>query len=163
VAVPRTSTTIRSPPGVVILTAASDWTPVVGPTGVHVRRVIPAVAGDIIMWSASFMRIGTVYDLDGRILKSDGSPSRYLSSSGPVANDQGYASWYGQSTTFPGVSGVRFFTVQADEIDGSGNWTLEMVYRGTGITGTDSRLYFGVSTTGERYDGYWTVARWPAV
>jgi hypothetical protein len=147
--------------GIIVLTAASDWTPVVGSSGVHVSRSIPAAVGDLIMWSASFLRTGTVYDLDGRILKGDGSPSRYISSSGPAANSQGYAPWYGQSTSFPGVTGVRFFTVAADEIDSDGNWTIEMVYRGPGITGSESRLYFGVAGS-DSYDGYWTVAKWAA-
>jgi len=138
-----------------VLTAASDWTQVIGSNGVHVRRVIPAAVGNLMMWSASFLRTGTVYDLDARILKGDGSVSRYISSGTATANDQGYAPWYGQSVSFPGAAGVRFFTVGADEIDGSGNWTIEMVYRGPSISGTDSRLYFGTG-----YDGYWTVAKW---
>lgn len=143
--------------GIIVLTPTSDWTQVIGANGTHVRRIVPAATADLMMWSASFMRTGTVYDLTARILKGDGSVSRYVCSSGPVANTQGYAPWYGQSTSFPGVTGSRFFTVQADEIDADGNWAIEMVYRGSGITGSDSRLYFGDS-----YDGYWTVAKWPA-
>lgn len=143
--------------GIVVLTAAADWTQVVGSTGVHVRRVVPAAVGDLMLWSASFLRTGTVYDLTARILKGDGTVSRYICSGTAVANDQGYAPWYGQSTSFPGVTGVRWFTVGADEIDGTGSWTIEMVYRGPGITGSDSRLYFGTG-----YDGYWTVGKWPA-
>lgn len=143
--------------GIITLTPAADWTPVVGGNGVRVRRVVPATANSVVMWSAAFLRTGTVQQLDGRILKGDGSVSRYISSGTATSGDEGYAPWYGQSVSFPGVSGARWFTVAADEIDPSGNWTIEMVYRGASIPADTCKLYWGSG-----YDGYWNAAVWLA-
>jgi hypothetical protein len=141
--------------GIITLTAQTDPTPVVGSNGVHVRRVCTGVtAGDIMVFSASFLTIGTTQFLDGRVLKADGvTPSHYLSEQdiAGVPGPEGYAPWYTQ-LSLKGFPGDATFVAAADEIDGSGNWIIEMVYWGTGITGTDSRLYFG-----NGYRGRWDV------
>jgi len=139
--------------GIVTLNTAADWTPVIGTGGKHVGRTIPAVVGDVIQWSASFLRIGTTFFLDAVIRASDGSISRFVSSSASTPNAEGYAPWYPQSQSFPGVTGSRSFTIQPGEIDAGGNFTLEMVYKGGD---SSSRVYFG-----DGYDGYWTFTRWP--
>lgn len=145
--------------GIVVLTDNGSWLPVVGSNGTHVRRVVPNVrAGDIIQFTASFLAIGTVYFLDGRILKSDGSPSRYLSSVDDdlgLPGPEGYAPWYTQ-LSFKGVSGVRTFVVRDDEIAVDGSWTIEMVYMGTAITDNSNHLYWG-----NGYFGAWDAWHWP--
>lgn len=146
--------------GIVVLTDNGSWLPVIGSTGVHVRRVVPNVrAGDIMQFTASFLGIGTVYFLDGRVLKGDGSPSRYLSSADDdglgLPASEGYAPWYTQ-LSFKGVSGFRTFIAQEDEIAVDGTWTIEMVYMGTAITDTSNHLYWGGG-----YRGAWDVWHWP--
>ncbi|MBM9509980.1 hypothetical protein [Actinacidiphila acididurans] len=139
--------------GIVTLTTVADWTPVIGTGGKHVGRTIPARAGDVILWSPSFLRTGTTMFLDAVIRAGDGTISRFVSSGTTTPNVEGYAPWYAQSGSFPGVGGTRAFTVQPGEIDPSGNWTLEMIYKG----GDDTcRVYFG-----DGYDGYWPLIRWP--
>lgn len=139
--------------GIVTLSTAADWSPVIGTGGRHVGRTIPAHAGDVVVWSSSFLRTGTTMFLDAVIRTTAGGISRFVSSGTATPNTEGYAAWYAQSGSFPGVSGTRTFTVQPGEIDGSGNFTLEMVYKG-GDSGC--RVYFG-----DGYDGYWGFVKWP--
>lgn len=139
--------------GIVTLSTAADWTTVIGTNGVHVGRSIPANAGDVIVWSAAFLRTGTTMNLDAVIRTSTGGISRFVSTGTATPGAEGYAPWYAQSGSFPGVSSIRIFTVQADEIDTDGNWTLEMVWK---FGDTNCRVYFG-----DGYDGYWTMIRWP--
>lgn len=139
--------------GIVTLSPAADWTTVIGTNGVHVGRTIPARAGDVILWSSSFLRTGTTMFLDAVIRTTNGGISRFVSSGTATPNTEGYAPWYAQSGSFPGVSSARVFTVQSGEIDASGNWTLEMVWK----NGDSScRVYMG-----DGYDGYWTMIKWP--
>jgi len=145
--------------GIVVLTTNGTWDQVVGSNGVHVRRVIPNVhAGDVMQFTASFLRIGTAYYLDGRILKTDGSPSRYLSSlddGSGVPGPEGYAPWYPQ-LSFKEVNGFRTFVVEAGEIAADGTWTIEMVYQGTAIVDNSNHLYWG-----NGYIGSFDVWHWP--
>jgi hypothetical protein len=139
--------------GIITLTTVADWSPVIGTGGKHVGRTIPAVAGDVIQWSSSFLRTGTTFFLDAVIRAGDGSISRFVSSGSATPNTEGYPAWYAQSQSFPGVSATRIFTIQPSEIDASGHFTLEMVYKGGD---SSCRVYFG-----DGYDGYWTFIRWP--
>jgi hypothetical protein len=139
--------------GIITLNTAADWTPVIGTGGKHVGRTIPAHAGDVVVWSPSFLRTGTTMFLDAVIRTTAGGISRFVSSGTATPNTEGYAAWYAQSGSFPAVSGPRSFTVQAGEIDGSGNFTLEMVYKGGD---SSCRVYFG-----DGYDGYWGMIKWP--
>jgi hypothetical protein len=142
--------------GIIVLTNSATWQPVVGSNGVHVRRIIPNVtAGDAMQFTAEFLRIGTVYFLDGRILKGDGTPSRYLSSGTATSGTEGYAPWYTQSS-FKGVTGFRTFVVQADEIAADGSWTIEMVSQSSNIVDDSNHLYFGAG-----YNGSFDVWHWP--
>jgi hypothetical protein len=138
--------------GIVTLNTVADWSPVVGTGGKHVGRTIPA-SGRRHQWSSSFLRTGTTFFLDAVIRAGDGTISRFVSSGTPTPNTEGYAAWYAQSQSFPGVSGTRIFTIQPSEIDASGHFTLEMVYKGGD---SSCRVYFG-----DGYDGYWTIIRWP--
>lgn len=139
--------------GIVTLSTVSDWTAVVGSGGVHVGRTIPAKPGDVILWSASFLRTGTTMNLDAVIRTGAGGISRFVSTGTATPGTEGYAPWYAQSGSFPGVSSTRAFTVQDTEIDTNGDWTLEMVWK---FGDTNCRLYFG-----DGYDGYWTMIKWP--
>lgn len=139
--------------GIITLNTVADWTPVVGAGGIHVGRTIPAKAGDVIIWAPSFLRTGTTFFLDAVIRAGDGSISRFVSSGTPTPDTEGYPAWYAQSQSFPGVSGLRIFTIQPGEIDANGNFTLEMVYKGGDAS---CRVYFG-----DGYDGYWPFVQFP--
>jgi hypothetical protein len=138
--------------GIVTLNTSAFWAPVIGSGGLHIGRSIPAIAGDLIFLSTSFLRTGTTMFLDAAVRKTDGSIARFLSSMTATADTEGYAAWYAQSGSFPGVSGGRWFTVQPGEIDGSGNWTVELVYLGGD---SSCRVYFGSG-----YNGDWSLANY---
>ncbi|MEE4541006.1 collagen-like protein [Streptomyces sp. V4-01] len=142
--------------GIIVLTAAADWTPVIGT--VPVRRVIENVGvGDVLDLRSAFLRIGTVFFLDARF-NVDGAAGRYLSSIDDGLNlpgPEGYAPWYNQ-LSFKEATGSRTLVVKEEDIAADGSVTIEMVYQGSGITDTSQHIYFG-----NGYQGYFDVWHWP--
>jgi hypothetical protein len=71
-----------------------------------------------------------------------GGVSRYTSSGTATPEPDGYAAIYEQAA-FGSTSGLRQFTVQAGEVDGSGNIKIVLAYRGNSVDGVSERVYFG--------------------
>lgn len=111
------------------------------PGGVEIGTSVPAAVGDQIWYSPSFLRTyGIVLDLG--IKAAAGGVSRYTSSGTATPEADGYAAIYEQSA-FGSTSGMRQFTVQAGEVDGSGNATIVLAYRGNSADGVNDKVYFG--------------------
>jgi hypothetical protein len=136
--------------GIVVLAAAASWT-IVTFGGTEIGSSIPAAVGDRIWWSPSFLRTGGVVYLDPGIRLAAGGVSRYASSGTSTPRTEGYAPMYPQSA-FTGIAGMRQFIVQAGEVDGSGNATIVLSYKGP-ADGVNQKLYFGGD-----YDGFFFVA-----
>ncbi|MFM9542339.1 hypothetical protein [Streptomyces turgidiscabies] len=131
---------------IIVLSAAADWTIVATPGGVEIGTSVPADPGDVLWYSPSFMRIGGVVYLDMGIKKGAGGVSRYTSSDAATPEAEGYAPLYPQPS-FVGVVGMRQFIVQPDEVDGSGNATIVLAYKGP-ADGVNQKLYFGSGYSG---------------
>jgi hypothetical protein len=104
----------------------------VGTGSVPLQGSIAASAGDRIRVDLTFMRTGTGFFLDLALLTSAGAIGIYFGSrtSSPLA--EGNPSFYPQAGTFPAATATLQIVVQSAQIDGSGNATVAMVYRGGG-------------------------------
>jgi hypothetical protein len=127
---------------IVVLQSAAAWTIVATSGGTELARSIPAAVGDRIWWSVSFMRTGGVVFLDVGIKAAAGGISRYASSGTGTPSEEGYPPLYPQSSTFPGVLGMRQFIVQEGEVDGDGNATIALAYKGP-ADGATQKIYAG--------------------
>lgn len=141
---------------IIVLTNVGSWAVVRTSGGTAVGKSVPAAAGDRVWVSPSFMYTGNQYNLDLAVMKGDGSgPSRYASSpgSGTTPGPEGYAPFYTQASSFPHVSGIAEFVVDASEIDGDGLFTVNLAYIAPSLSGTDQKVYFGSG-----YFGRWLMA-----
>lgn len=131
---------------IITLAAAANWTIVTASGGIEIGTSIAASVGDRLWFSPSFMRTGGVVYLDLGIKAAAGGISRYTSSGSATPEAEGYAPMYPQSA-FTGIAGVREFIVQAGEVDGSGNATIVLAYKGP-ADGVNQKLYFGGGYSG---------------
>lgn len=136
---------------IIVLPTAASWTIVATSGGTEVGATIAAAIGDRIWFSPSFMRTGGTVFLDMGIKAAAGGVSRYISSKTGTPKSEGYAPLYPQQATFPGVVGMREFVVEAGEVDGSGNATIVLAYKGT--TDGSQKIYAGTG-----YDFDWFIA-----
>lgn len=144
--VPVVSTDGRIDREIVVLAAAAAWTIVTTSGGIEIGTSIAANVGDRLWYSPSFMRTGGVVFLDMGIKAAAGGVSRYTSSNASTPETEGYGPLYPQPS-FIGVAGIREFIVQAGEVDGSGNATIVLAYKGS-ADGATQKLYFGGGYTG---------------
>ncbi|WP_329131570.1 hypothetical protein OG552_10555 [Streptomyces sp. NBC_01476] len=141
---------------IIVLVNAPAWTLVTTSGGIIIGKSVPASAGDRVWVSPSFMYAGTQYQLDLAVMKGDGSGvSRYASSSGTSGSPgpEGYAPFYTQATSFPHASGITQFIVDASEVDGGGNFTVNLAYSAPSLSGVDNKIYAGGG-----YLGRWLMA-----
>lgn len=131
---------------IIVLAAAASWTIVTTSTAVEIGWSVPAAVGDRIWYSPSFMRTGGVIYLDMGIKAAAGGVSRYTSSGTATPETEGYGPMYPQ-TAFVGIAGLREFIVQSGEVDGSGNATIVLAYKGP-ADGSTQKLYFGGGYSG---------------
>lgn len=138
---------------IITLVPVAGWAIVATSGGVEIGTSVPAIVGDRIWYSPSFLRTYGVF-LDMGIKAAGGGVSRYTSSNGAVPEPDGYAPLYPEAA-FAGVAGIREFIVQAGEVDGSGNATIVLAYRGNSVDGVNQKVYFG---GGPGYSGAILVA-----
>lgn len=138
---------------IITLVPVAGWAIVTTSGGIEIGESVPANVGDRIWYSPSFLRTYGVF-LDMGIRAAGGGVSRYTSSNGPVPEPDGYAPLYPEAA-FAGVVGVREFVVQAGEIDGSGNATIVLAYRGDSVSSGTQKVYFGGAAG---YSGAFLVA-----
>lgn len=122
---------IRITAGNVSLATSVPWAIVVSGS-TPLQCSIAAAVGDRIHVSPSFMRTGSGFFVDMAILTSGGAISRYLGSGTSTPLAEGNPAYYPQSGSFPAATGPVQVVVQSGEVDGSGNVTLALVYRGSG-------------------------------
>lgn len=138
---------------IITLVPVAGWAIVATSGGVEIGKSVPASVGDHIWYSPSFLRTYGVF-LDMGIKAAAGGISRYTSSGNATPEPDGYAPLYPQSA-FAGVAGMREFIVQEGEVDGSGNATIVLAYRGNSVDGINQKVYFG---DGPGYSGAMFVA-----
>lgn len=138
---------------IVIPPPTTGWAIVTTSGGTEIGWTFPATAGDRIWFSPSFLRTYGLF-LDIGIKAAAGGVSRYVSSGTSTPETDGYAPLYPEAA-FAGVVGMRQFTVQAGEVDGSGNAKIVLAYRGDSADGTSRKVYFG---GGPGYSGALFVA-----
>jgi hypothetical protein len=131
----------------------AGWAIVTTSGGVEIGNSIPASVGDRIWYSPSFLRTYGIF-LDTGIKAAAGGVSRYTSSGTATPETDGYAPMYPEAA-FDGVVGMREFVVQAGEVDGSGNATIVLAYRGNSADGSARKVYFG---GGPGYSGAFFIA-----
>lgn len=126
---------------IIILVPVAGWAIVATSEGVEIGNSVPASVGDHIWYSPSFLRTYGVF-LDMGIKAAAGGISRYTSSDNATPEPDGYAPLYPEPS-FAGVAGMRQFIVQEGEVDGSGNATIVLAYRGNSVDGINQKVYFG--------------------
>lgn len=119
----------------------AGWAIVTTSGSVEIGESIPGTVGDRIWYSPSYLRTYGIV-VDTGIRAAAGGISRYTSSGTGTPEPDGYAPMYPQAA-FAGVAGMREFTVQPGEVDGSGNVTIVFAYKGNTADGTSQKLYFG--------------------
>lgn len=117
--------------GNVTLATSTPWV-IVTSGATPLQCSIAATVGDRIHVSPSFMRTGSGFFLDIAILTSAGAISRYLGSGTSSPLGEGNPAYYPQSGSFPAATGPVQVVVESGEVDGGGNVTLALVYRGSG-------------------------------
>ncbi len=122
---------VRITAGNITLATSVPWA-IVTSGATPLQCSIAAAAGHRILVAPSFMRTGSGFFVDMAILTSAGAISRYLGSGTSTPLAEGNPAYYPQSGSFPAATGPVQVVVQADEVDGSGNVTLALVYRGSG-------------------------------
>ncbi|MFF1298126.1 MULTISPECIES: collagen-like protein [unclassified Streptomyces] len=116
--------------GDVALATTGTWTVVT--SGVtQLACGIDAAEDDRLLVDPTFMRTGSGSFLDLAILKGTGEVSRYLGSGTSTPLPEGNPAYYPQEASFPGEPGTMQIVVAADEIDGSGQAKVALVYKGT--------------------------------
>lgn len=131
----------------------AGWAIVTTSGGVEIGNSEPASVGDRIWYSPSFLRTYGLF-LDMGIKATAGGVSRYTSSGTGTPEPDGYAPFYPEAA-FAGIAGIREFIVQAGEVDGSGNATIVLAYRGNSADGSTRKVYFG---GGPGYSGAFFIA-----
>jgi len=126
---------------IITLSPVPGWAIVATSGGVEIGTSVPASVGDHLWYSPSFLRTYGVF-LDMGIKAAVGSVSRYTSSGNATPEPDGYAPLYPEPS-FAGVVGMRQFIVQEGEVDGSGNATIVLAYRGNSVDGINQKVYFG--------------------
>ena len=108
------------------------WAIVTSSGGTPLQCSIKAAINDRIVVAVEMMRTGGGSFLDKAILTSAGGLSVYAGSGTSTPLDEGAPAYYPQANVFPQTSGSVQFVVQAGQVDGSGNITVAMVYKGAG-------------------------------
>jgi len=122
---------VRITAGNVALATSVPWA-IVTSGATPLQCSIPAAVGDRIHVAPSFMHAGSGFFLDMATLTSAGAISRYLGSGTSTPLDEGNPAYYPQSGSFPAATGPAQIIVASGEVNGSGNVTLALVYRGAG-------------------------------
>ncbi|GAA3852516.1 hypothetical protein GCM10023084_03440 [Streptomyces lacrimifluminis] len=117
--------------GNVALATSAPWA-IVASGATPLQCSIAAAVGHRIHVALSFMRTGSGFFLDIAILTSAGAISRYLGSGTSTPLPEGNPSYYPQSGSFPAATAPVQVVVASGEVNGSGNVTLALVYRGSG-------------------------------
>ncbi|WP_406156974.1 hypothetical protein [Streptomyces canus] len=122
---------VRITAGNVALATSVPWA-IVTSGATPLQCSIAAAVGHRVLVAPSFMRTGSGFFVDMAILASNGSISRYLGSGTSSPLSEGNPAYYPQAGSFPAATGPVKMTVQSGEVDGSGNATFALVYRGSG-------------------------------
>jgi hypothetical protein len=116
----------------IALATAASWSILTTSGGTPLKCSIAATAGQRIRADVNFMRTGSGFYLDLALLTTLGAIGIYAGSRTSSPLTEGNPGFYPQSGSFPAATASIQFTVQAGQIDGSGNATVAMVYQGSG-------------------------------